>query len=253
MHLEELAEGISILHRLDPRLKIITFLVLTVCCVTSTSFLALFSYLLLTSGLLLLAKTPLTLLLKRLLLINFFLLLLWGSLILGDLLVFLYNKKGVFLDPETLSLGLYITLRSNTLFLATLALLATSPLSSLTHALLHLRVPSRLVLLFHLSYRYLSLLHQEYDKMRLGLMAKGFKPKTGLYTYRIYAYLLGMLVIKSLKRAEDLYLAMLARGYKGFYPILEHFKLQKKDFFFFIFTLSIIFFIYLLNFKTCLT
>lgn len=252
MHLEELSEGDSFLHRLDPRLKIITFLVLTLSCVTSTSSLALVAYLLLASTLLLLTKTPLISLLKRLVLINSFLFILWASLILGDLLIFIYTKKESILDRETLALGFSITLRSNTLFLATLALLATSPLSALTHALLHLRVPSRLVLIFHLSYRYLSLLHQEYDKMKLGLMAKGFKPKTGLHTYKVYAYLLSMLVIKSLKRAEDIYLAMLARGYKDFYPIFQHFQLQKKDFLFFIFTLSIILVIYLFNFKICL-
>ncbi len=247
MHLEELAEGESLLHKLDPRVKIITFLCLSLSCVFSHSYMAHLGYLFLVIGLLYLTRIPFSVIFKRLFLINFFLILLWLSLLLGDLLKF-YLLKGAFhLDSQTLSLGLSITLKSNVLFLATLSLLATTPLSALTHALVHLKVPSKLVLLFHLSYRYLSLLHQEYDKMRLGILAKGFRAKTSLHTYRVYSYLLGMLVIKSLKKAEDLYLAMLARGYKGFYPILEHFNFQKQDWFFLISTNLLILTIYFID------
>lgn len=236
MHLEELAEGNSFLHKLDPRVKIITFLCLSLCSLFSDSYLTLLGYLFMALGLLLLTRIPFSVISKRLFLINFFLILLWLSLLLGDLLKFHLFKGGLLLDSQTLSLGLSITLKSNVLFIATLSLLATTPLSALTHALAHLKVPSKLALLFHLSYRYLSLLHQEYDKMRLGVLARGFRAKTSLHTYRIYSYLLGMLVIKSLKKAEDLYLAMLARGYKGFYPMFEHFKYQRQDWFFLILT-----------------
>ncbi len=237
MHLEEFAYGQSLIHRLDPRGKILLFLIFSIFIILSSSFKALLLYAIFSFFLLFLANLPLKVLLKRLVFINIFNLLVWISLILGDLISGFYQEGMIILRSDTIKLALVITLKSNALFLLTLSLIATTPLPFLAHALIHLKVPSKLVLIFFLSYRYFSILHQEYDKLILALKAKGFRPKTNFNTYKTYAYLLGMLLLKSLKKAEDLYRGMLARGYRNNFPILTPFHFDTLDYLFIFFSI----------------
>ncbi len=245
MHLEEFAYGNSFVHKLDPRIKIITFIIFSFFCVLTSSNKALLFYCFFSIVLLLLGKVPFKGLLKRIVLINIFNLLLWISLILGDLFSELYSGEFLYIKSDTIELATEITLKSNALFLGALGFIATTPLPALTHALIHLKVPSKLVIIFFLSYRYFSILHQEYDKLMLGIKAKGFYPKTNINTYKTYAYLLGMLLLKSFKKAEDLYRGMLARGYRNTYPLLHHFHLHFVDLFFTFIALVFIIIVYI--------
>src|SRR4030042_1018548 len=62
--------------------------------------------------------------------------------------------------------ALLITLKSNAIILALLALLATTPVITLAHAANHLFVPAKLVHLFFFTYRYIHVLHAEYVRDR---------------------------------------------------------------------------------------
>jgi len=245
MHLEEFAYGQSLIHRLDPRGKILLFLIFSVFCVICSSYKGLLLYNIFSVSILFLAKLPLKALIKRLVFINLFNLFLWISLVLGDLIDSFYRAHILIIKPETIKLGLMITLKSNALFLCALGLVSTTSLSSLAHALIHFKIPSKLVLIFFLSYRYFSLLHHEYDKLKMALKTKAFRPKTDFKTYRTYAYLLGMLILKSLTKAEDLYRGMLARGYRGNYPLLNHFHFHPMDYLFLFISLAYLFLIFL--------
>jgi len=247
MHLEEFAKGESLLHRLDPRGKFLVFLIFSFFCVLSNSFIVIFLYFTFSVFLVALARLSLKALLKRLLLINFFTFLIWLSLLLGDLFSAYFSGQSYHIPRETLQLALRISFKSNALFLTTIALIATSSLQALAHALLHFKISSKLVMIFFLSYLYLSLLHEEYDKLKLGLKAKGFRPKTSLFTYRAYANLLGMLILKTLNQAEELYRAMLARGYRENFPLLHHFHFHLLDYLFLVVGSSIILLIYWLE------
>ena len=61
------------------------------------------------------------------------------------------------------------------------------------------------------------------------MKARCFRPGTNLHTYRTYAYLVAMLLLKSYDRAERVYKAMLCRGFKGQYHVLDHFALAPSD------------------------
>lgn len=37
------------------------------------------------------------------------------------------------------------------------------------------------------------------------------------------------MLIKSYERAEEIYRAMLCRGFQGFFPLFEHFQIRKSD------------------------
>jgi len=62
-----------------------------------------------------------------------------------------------------------------------------------------------------------------------SLKIRGFKPSTNLFTYKTYAYLVGILIIKSYDRATRVIKAMLCRGFDGTFYTLKHFTFAKKD------------------------
>ncbi len=97
------------------------------------------------------------------------------------------------------------------------------------HGLRHLHVPDKLVHTFFFCYRYISVIHEEYTRLRHAMRVRCFRPRTSLHTYRSYAYLVGMLLIKSYERSVRIYQAMLCRGFRGEYPTFHHFHLHGRD------------------------
>lgn len=247
MHLEIFAEGNSFLHKLDPRIKILVFLSFAFLCAISKGILIPFLYFLFSFSLILSAKLNFKALLNRLAGANFFILFIWIFIPLSYKSNPYINLGFFKVSYEGLKYALSITLKCNAIILATIALLSTSTIFSIAHAMLHLKVPAKLVTIFFLFYRYISVMHEEYIKIKRAVLARGFKPKTNLHTYRTYAYLVGALLIKSFERSEEIYKAMLARGFKGFFPLFEHFKLRKIDLAFGIIASFIIIFIYILG------
>lgn len=58
---------------------------------------------------------------------------------------------------------------------------------------------------------------------------RGFSPKTNLHTYRTYAYVVGMLLVKSYERARRVEAAMLCRGFDGRFYDLSEFSYKLSD------------------------
>ena len=73
------------------------------------------------------------------------------------------------------------------------------------------------------------MIYLEYERLRNAMRVRGFKPKTNWHTYKSFAYLVGMLLVKSLDRAERIRKAMLCRGYHGRFYLLHHFELKESD------------------------
>jgi cobalt/nickel transport system permease protein len=229
MHLEEFAEGNTILHRLDPRVKFIfaSPLIIMVAVVKGVEgpFFALATAIVFA----VLARLDPVKVLRRLMALNAFLLVLWVFL------PFSYPGTEVFtVGPlratrEGVSYVLGITLKGNAIVLITIAVFGTSGAFRLAHALLHLKVPRKLVYLFFFFYRYLSVLHEEYTRLRGAMKIRCFRPGTNMHTYRTYAYLVGMLVVRSYERSERIYGAMLCRGFRGHFPLMHHFHLHLSD------------------------
>ena len=94
---------------------------------------------------------------------------------------------------------------------------AVDPLS-FGNALLGLRVPEPLVRLFVAVVRYLALIQDEFARLQESMRARAFVPRSNRHTWRSYGYLLGMLLIRALDRAERVEEAMRLRGYAGRFP-----------------------------------
>lgn len=229
MHIDNFATGDSLLHRLDPRVKIVVAILFSVVVAVADRYGCLATAVCLALTLLFLARLSLREVFLRLLVVNAFIVFLWLFL------PFTYGGEKLFsigpLDAtrEGIIYALLITVKSNTIVLALIALLATSPVVTLGHALSHLYVPDKLIHLLFFTVRYLQVLHLEYDRLRDAMRIRAFKPGTNVHTYRSFAYLIGMLLIKSFDRAERIRKAMLCRGFHGKYYLLSHFELQRVD------------------------
>jgi len=132
-------------------------------------------------------------------------------------------------NPQGLALAGLITLKANAIFLAVVALLGSSQINDIFHALAHLRLPAKLVTLFVLFYRYLHVMRREYLRLRQAMAVRCFTPGSNLHTYRSLAQLIGVLVLRSLDRSERVYQAMLCRGFAGTFWLLDHFHWRRRD------------------------
>ncbi len=241
---EIFAQGSSILHRLDTRVKIIGAIcsITTVALVNSFSaliFAGVFSLVMLIS-----AKLPLLAVCKRLMLVNGFTLFLWITLPLtydGEIIHHLWFLE---LSWEGIVLAARITLKTNTIILIIIALLTTSTIAQLGSALDRMRFPKKICFLLLYSYRYIFVIHQEYLRLLRAARMRSFSPKTNLHTYKTFAYLFGMTLVKSYNRAERVHQAMLLRGFSGRLVSLYRYRLGATDLIFlgilFLVNLSII-------------
>jgi cobalt/nickel transport system permease protein len=169
---------------------------------------------------------------KRLLVVNTFCLLLWLVLPLtfrgmeafsiGPLSVF---RSGIIMSGQ-------ITLKTNAILMALIALIATMPFATLGAALNRLRVPDKIVHLLLLTYRYVFVIEQEYQRLIRAAKIRGFRPGTNLHTYRTYAFIIGMLLVRSAARAERVYQAMLCRGFKRKFYCLQEFATSRREWLF---------------------
>lgn len=116
---------------------------------------------------------------------------------------------------------------ANILVKGTLGVLAAILLSTTTTAreLLRgfekLRMPSLMVQIASFMLRYVNVVNDELERMKVARMSRGFEA-TGIKQWRVLASAAGALFIRSYERGERVHLAMLSRGYTGDLPrILE--------------------------------
>ena len=221
--------GDSPMHRLDPRIKIVLATAFAFTVALSSNFWALFAALGASLSLIAVSGLGFRPVLKRLALVNGFILFFWLVLpltVAGEP----YTKLGsLTFTREGILLSAQITIKSNAILISLIALLATSSISTLGHALNRLKVPDKLVLLLLLTFRYIFVLELEYRRLRRAIQIRGFKPGTNLHAYRTYAYVIGMLFVRASARAERVHQAMLCRGFQGKFHSLRTFTLHTSD------------------------
>jgi len=85
-------------------------------------------------------------------------------------------------------------------------------------ALRGLWFPEPIVRLFVLTARYLGIIRDEGQRLREAMRARGFRPRSSRHAWRSYGNLIGMLLVRSLERADRVEEAMFCRGYAGRFP-----------------------------------
>ena len=227
---EPFTTGNSQIHCLDPRLKVLFATVYSFIVALSDSFPAMFAAIAISFLLIGLARLNIREVTKRVLIVNGLILLFWLVLPLtfeGEALFYLgpfaVTREGVIISAK-------ITLKSNAILLTFIALIASTSIATLGYALNRLRIPEKIVHLLLLTYRYLFVIEQEYQRLVRAIKIRGFRPKSNMHTYRTYAYLIGMLFVRASERAERVHQAMLCRGFKGKFYCLREFSFSRLDF-----------------------
>ena len=114
--------------------------------------------------------------------------------------------------------------------LAALLLVATTPLTQLLNALESLGVPRPLILVVQFLYRYLFVISEQAQHMRLAARCRqglGLDRRSRFYAA---AGALGVLFARSWERADGIYRAMLARGFSGRFSPLAPARFGARDF-----------------------
>ncbi|MBA7521905.1 Nickel transport protein NikQ [subsurface metagenome] len=227
---EKFSEGDSLLHKLDPRVKIIVASLFSVIVAVSDKYTSLIGALFFAIVAVILARLRTREVISRLLVVNSFIFLLWLMLPFTFPGKNIYTLGSLNISQEGIKYALLITIKSNSIILTGIALLSTSSIFNLVHALRHLYLPDKLTQLFFFTYRYTQTIHSEYIRLNNALRIRGFKAQTNFHTYRTYAYLVGMMLVRSYDRSKRVYDAMLCRGFKGKLWTLNHFVFKKSDF-----------------------
>jgi len=105
--------------------------------------------------------------------------------------------------------------RSSLAFVTTLWLVNVMPFDQLLVTLRKLHVPAVLVAMLAFMYRYLFLLWDELDKMRVARRARSFGGESLRFRWRMLIQLMGMLLVRAMERGERVHGAMCARGWDG--------------------------------------
>jgi cobalt/nickel transport system permease protein len=114
-------------------------------------------------------------------------------------------------------------------------LTATTPFPDLIHALRHLKVPNLLVAVISFMYRYLFVLSDEVMRLlraREARSASGINARGGgsiRWRAKVAGSMAGQLFLRSYERSERVYNAMLARGYDGTLLTLNPHTMRRLD------------------------
>ena len=143
----------------------------------------------------------------------------------------IFDKTPVLIGGVRISAGVLsmLTLIMKGVFsvLASYLLIATTGIEKLCYALRLLRVPKTVVTQFMLTYRYISVLLSEAERITQAYSLRA--PKQRGVHFRVWGSLTGQMLLRSVDRANAVYDSMLLRGYKGEYYMGGSLTVCKRD------------------------
>ncbi|MDR1618598.1 MAG: cobalt ECF transporter T component CbiQ [Treponema sp.] len=214
-HLERLAGGDTVIHRLHPLAKILAVFVYVAVIVSfpSRNLSGLAAYLFFPAILFPLSLTPPRAILPRLLAALPF------ALMGGLANLFLLRDTVFYLGPLGVTAGMLsfcsIMLKTALSVSAVLLLAATTPFTGINQELGRLGMPKLPILQFVMTWRYLTVLMNEAAAMSTARLLRA--PGRDRLPMGDMGSFLGQLLIRSFDRAERVYRAMKCRGFDGVY------------------------------------
>ncbi len=202
----------SIVHRFDPRAKVLATLVFIITVVSFDRYALspLLPFLTFPVVIALLAFIPFGLIVRRFAVALPFILFIGIFNPLLDRAV-MVELGGVSVSGGWVSFA-SILLRGLLCFTAAIVLVGTTPVPRIAEALRALHFPRALVVQLLLLYRYLFVLTDEAGRMRRAQVLRAGTSRTSL---RDAAGMLSVLLLRTVDRSEGIWRAMLARGFEG--------------------------------------
>jgi len=225
--LDRLSYGETPVHRLDPRGKVIAtgLFLLTVVSFPKYEVAGLVPFFLFPVLLLTLGGVSARFIFKKVLLVSPF------ALFIGVFNPFLDTRTVAVVAGLPVSAGalsfVSILLKFVLTVSTTLLLIATTSFPGVCHALRRLGCPSLFVAQLLFLYRYLFVLAEEAMRIVSARDLRSFGGHgTGL---RVFSCIVGILLIRTVDRAERSYQAMLSRGFEGDIPTLKRSRIAARD------------------------
>ena len=231
-YLETLSYQQTPLHRLDPRVKLLTtlgFIVAVVSC-GKYEISGLIPFIIYPVALVAVGNLPPAYLARKVLLAAPF------ALFIGIFNPLLDRATLVHLGPLAISGGWVsfasIMLRFTLTVSAALILIASTGFNAVCLALEKLGVPNSLVVQLLFLYRYLFVLADEAARLVRARALRSFQGR-GL-GFKVFSYLIGHLLLRTLGRAQRIHRAMLSRGFDGTIRLVRPLHLHLRDAAFFL-------------------
>lgn len=141
----------------------------------------------------------------------------------------LFSLAGHAASREGVWRAVTLVLRTHAVIFALLGLVGGIEVVRLGHALAHLRLPDKLVHLFLFTVRYIHVLYDEYLRLRRAMRCRGFVARSDRHSWNSLGWLIGMLLVRSLERAERIHQAMKCRGFQGRFYLLDDLRWRPRD------------------------
>jgi len=111
--------------------------------------------------------------------------------------------------------ALLIALRANAIIIFALLIFHNKSLFDIANGMQTLRLPDKLVSLFFFVGKFIIIIKQEFNITKNVMKVRNFRGKTNLFSYKVYANVIGMLIVKCFDRAEKLKNSMILRNFQG--------------------------------------
>ena len=235
--LDEYSSLSSVIHRLDPRTKLIASLafILAVVLTPIIDWHVFAFYFVIMASTLALSRLPLVHVLKRSLVIIPFVLLIAiftpfykEGEVAGSYNIWLWQLSITYSGLLVLA---NVLVKSWLCILALILLSSTTRLNDLLKALKWLGMPHVMILIVSFMYRYSFVLVDEVMRLKQARDSRNFGGNWG-YQVKTIGNILGTLFIRSYERAERIYAAMLSRGFDGQIRTSNKLRLKPADFYF---------------------
>ncbi|MHC1635345.1 MAG: energy-coupling factor transporter transmembrane component T family protein [Candidatus Methanospirareceae archaeon] len=201
----------SFIHKLDPRAKLLGFFILIFSIVLIEDFLACILALAISLIFLFVSRLPLRFAFEQ--------------LKYGFIFIFILSITMLIFGHSPFE----ILVRAVSALILVFIAFATSRFDVSIKALNQIGFPNKLTQILMFAYRYIFVFAEEYEKLSVALRMRGFERRTNRHTFETIAKLIATLFIRSYERAENVYRAMILRGYTGNPKTITDFKITPKD------------------------
>jgi cobalt/nickel transport system permease protein len=231
---DELAAADGLLQKLDPRVKIISLLVLLLVVTAARNLPTIVIVFTIAFLLAVFSRIPVRTLALRVWL---------GAFVFSGLIalpaIFVTPGRSLFQLPllgwpisaPGLSSALYLIARVETTVTLSMLLVLTTRWTKVLKALRVLRVPVVLVVILGMTHRYIFLLLQSARDMFESRESRTVGTLDGRQRRQLAAATSGVLLSKTLLLSTDVYAAMQSRGFRGEVYTLDDFKMRGRDWF----------------------
>jgi len=222
----------SVIHRLETRTKILSFVVFIALSVSLNNIYNLLAALAVAILLNILGKTGIKELFKRL-----FLALPFELMIIAFIPFTVEGREvvsfwGLGITAEGLRYALVIFLRMETACVIMSVLFLSTGANGIIDGLKGLKFPNIIVALMEFILRYIDLFHYEIEKMNIARESRCYVKGKHVFskkTFETLGNIMGMGLIRSYDRSIKIYNSMLSRGYKGYTTKCRYHEIRFLD------------------------